>query len=910
MRRLSFVLGIAVTAAACGSTTSQSPVAPNQPAHGDVAAAPPASPSPASSPAAAPTPPAPPQLRLPANVRPTRNVVELTIDPSTQDFTGTITSSLEIATPTDVIWLNGDEITIARATVTAGGATQTATVTYPKKGYLALAFPRALPAGAGTLAITYAGKMHENDGDGIYTVQEAGDWYAFTQFESTDARQAFPTFDEPSFKVPWQLTIHTKQALVALSNTPIASEHAEPNGMKTVSFEETKPLPSYLVAFAVGPFESVDAGKTSTGAPIRIVFPHGRAADAAYPAQVTAELLGRLEQYFGTPYPFPKLDLLAVPVFNAGAMENPGLITFRQQLLLTKPAEMTDGRRQSYAIVATHEMAHQWFGDYVTLAWWDDTWLNESFASWMENKMVASWKPEWDLDVDAVASKSGVMHEDSLDSARAIHQAIVEQGDIESSFDNITYGKGEAVLRMLERWIGPDAFQRGVRAYLAKHAWGNATYDDFVAAMSEVAGTDVRPLFDAFVKQSGVPAVTFELACKKGAPPALALSQRRYKPTGSTIDPKRTWSIPVCVRWGAGKATGRDCTLLTAETGELALSAKTCPDWVLPNEGELGYYRPIVQGDLRSHLLAHARSLTVAERVGLIGDVNAMIASGDMAPGDALALVGDLARDKSRHLVDASIGIVVGIDEMVPDKLRPNYERFIRKLYQARARELGWQSKPGEGDDAKKLRPELLGLVAGEGKDPTLVAEAAQLASKWLDDHKAVEPELVGTVLRVAARYGDQKLFDRLHAAAKQTTDREERGRMLAAIGAFSDPKLVAQALALTVTDEFDIRESAAVLQGSMADPRTRPASFAFVKQHFDEIEAKLPALYRPYMAYFAVALCDDTRKAELESFLDSKLGKLDGGPHVIKQAMEQLSLCATARKAQTPAVEAFLRKQ
>jgi cytosol alanyl aminopeptidase len=880
--------------AAC-SSAAPPPAAKPMPAPAPVAAA--------RAPKAAPTPP---DLRLPTIVRPTHNTVELTLDPASEDFTGTITTVLEIAQPTDVIWLNGDEIKIQSATV----AGQTATASYPKEGFIALTFATPLPAGTAEMKISYAGKAHKDDGDGIYRAQEAGDWYAFTQFESTSARQAFPTFDEPSFKVPWQLTIHTKESLVALSNTPITSEKPDGHGMKTVAFAETKPLPSYLVAFAIGPFEALDAGKTSSGAPIRIVFPHGRAADAAYPAKVTAELLSRLEHYFGTPYPYPKLDMLAVSVFNAGAMENPGLITYRQALLLVKPDEMTQERQEGYAITATHEMAHQWFGDYVTMAWWDDTWLNESFASWMEGKIVGEWKPDWDLDIDAVAGKSGVMHQDSLDSARAIHQPIKVFGDIEGSFDGITYGKGEAVLRMMERTVGADTWQRGVRAYLAKHAWGNATYEDFVSAMTEAAGTDLHPLFDSFVKQSGVPIVSVELSCKKGEAPSLSLAQQRYKPTGSTIDPKRTWSIPVCVKWGAGKTTGRDCTTLSEPTGQLALSAKTCPDWVLPNEGELGYYRMLPKGDLRDHLLKHARDLTLPERVGLVGDVNALIASGDLENGVALSLVADLAKDKSRHLVDASIGIVAGVDDMVSDKLRPKYEKFIRKLYQARAHELGWSAKKGEGADAKELRPELLGLVAGDGKDPALIKEATALAWKWFDDHKAVQPELVGTVLHVAARYGDQKLFDRIHAEAKKATERADRARLLRALGAFSDPKLAEQALALTMTDEFDLREASGIMQATMGDPRTRMITYNFVKQHFDEIESKLPPMYRPYMGYFAVGLCDEAMAPEIKAFLEPRMAKLDGGPRVLTQAMEQMALCSAARKAQTPAVEAFFAKQ
>ena len=556
-------------------------------------------------------------------------------------------------------------------------------------------------------------------------------------------------------------------------------------------------------------------------------------------------------------------------------------------------------------------MAHQWFGDLVTMAWWDDTWLNESFASWMEGKIVNAWKPEWDLGVDLVGTKLAVMHSDSLDSARAIHQPIETASDISNAFDGITYEKGEAVLTMLETRIGPDVFQKGVRSYLAKHAWGNATYDDFVGAMTDAAGTDLHPVFDAFVKQSGVPVVGFELKCDKGGSPALAMSQRRYAPIGSSMDTKRTWQVPVCVRWGVGKDSGRDCTTLGGETGELALSAKKCPDWVEPNEGGLGYYHMAPTGKLLDSLLARANTvLTVPERVGLIGDVNALVTSGDIDNGKALALVASLAKDQSRHIVDASIGIVGGIAEMVPEELRPKYEKLILRLYQARARELGWHSKPNEDADRKELRPTLLAMVAGEANDPVLAAEASKLAWKWLDDHAAVEPELVGTALAVAAQHGDQKLFDRLHADAKKTSDRSERGRLLGAMGDFEDPKIVAQAMQLVLTDEFELRESLGLLQGGFANRHTRTAAYAFVKEHFDAITDKLPSQYRPYMAYTVVALCDDAKKPEIDAFFTPKIEKMDGGARIMKQALEAMSLCAAQRKAQSPSVVAFLNKQ
>ena len=838
-----------------------------------------------------------------------RYQVDLTIDPAKDDFSGTITSEIEFTTASSVLWLNATEITIDSAVLTVGSEHLTGRAIAVPKSFVGLAFPHDV-SGHASLVIKYRGKAHPDDGDGIYRAKEANEWYAFTQFENTSARQAYPCFDEPAFKVPWQVTLHVKKELVAVSNTPSTGETDEPNGMKAVHFAETPALPSYLVAFAVGPFDLVDGGKTAGGTPIRIVVPKGRSADATYPAQTTKPLLELLQKYFGIPYPFAKLDIVAVSVFNAGAMENAGLITFRQSLVLTKPGELTLGRQQAYATVAAHEMAHMWFGDYVTMAWWDDTWLNESFAEWMMTKIVEQWKPEWKLEVDAIETRSGIMGQDSLDSARSIRQEVKSDNDITSSFDGITYQKGEAVLNMIEHSIGPDMFQKGVRTYLAKHARGNATYTDFVGAMTEAVGKDLHPLFDSFVLQSGVPSISFELACAKGAAPTVKLEQKRYKPIGSKIDPNRTWHAPVCMKWGVGVTTGTDCITLDEAQAVVPLTAKSCPDWLLPDDAGIGYYRSIPRGDLLDRLLKPHKGVTLNDRVGLIGDVTAAVGSGEVQNGVALQLVQQLSKDNDRHIVDQSIAIVAGIVEMVPDALVPNYERFINKLYKTRAHELGWLSKPTDTEDVKQLRPELLMLVANEGKDADLIKQAKALAWKWVDDHKAITPEMTGAVLRVAARFGDQKLFDRLHADAKKTQDREERGRLLGAMSAFADPAIVKQVLAIILTDEFELRESVNLLQGGLADPKTRLTTLAFAREHFDEIAAKLPAPYRAYMAYMFAAVCDEDKKAEIATAFTERVSKFDGGPHVMAEALESLSLCAAAKKAQTPGVVAFIKKQ
>jgi alanyl aminopeptidase len=894
-------------ALACGSGTPRTPLktVPTPP--------PPVAPAPGQkAQAAQPASLQPPTLRLPELARPKSHVVDLVLDPSSQDFTGTIQMAIEILQPTDHLWLSGDEITVSQATLTVGGETLALGAHADKEDFLALTFPKQVEAGPATLTIKYAGKIHPSDGTGIYTAQEAGDWYLFTQFESTDARSAFPCFDEPSYKAPWQLTIHAKKDQAVFSNTPIEQETDEPNGMKATRFAVTKPLPSYLIAFAVGPFETVDAGKTKSGVPVRIVVPRGRAGDVEYPAKVTGRLLDLLEDYFGIPYPFGKLDIMAVAVFNAGAMENPGLITYRQEIVLTKPGEMTVGKQQRYADVTAHELAHQWFGDLVTLAWWDDTWLNEAFASWAGAKVMATFAPEWDPDVSEVGSKSRVMQSDSLESARSIHNEIKQKGDIENSFDGITYAKGEAVLDMLERWVGPEQWQKGVRAYLTKHAYGNATYDDFVGAIADVAGPEVKAAFDTFVRQSGVPEIDVSLVCEKGQPPRLDLEQKRYVPIGADLDTNRLWSIPVCARWSAGGKTGRACTLLAQKTGQLPLEgAKACPEWVLPNEGGFGYYRALAKGDLLERLLKKGGAkITTAERVNVIGDLDAFVRSGAVPVDVTLGLVQAFSKDANPHIVGASARIVAGIDEVVPAELRPNYRRFIIKLYKAKAKALGWTPKAGEDEETKSLRGDLLELVANEGNDPELAKQATLLAYKWLDDRKAVHPELVGTVLSIATYHGDRKLFDRLHDEAKKAKDRGDRGRLLGALGDFTDPDIVQAALGIVLTDEFPLREATGIMQGGFRHPQTRAVAYEWIKAHFDDVASKVPSPFRKYLAFSFVAICDDGKRPEVEAAFKSKIEAFDGGQQVFAQAMEALSQCAASRKATAPGVIAFLKKQ
>ncbi|HEX7839448.1 MAG TPA: M1 family metallopeptidase, partial [Kofleriaceae bacterium] len=499
-----------------------------------------------------------PALRLPRNFLPASYAATLAIDPALAGFDGTIAITGEVAQRSSVIWLHGHQLAVKRASATRPGAEVAITATPHGDELLELRAETPLDPGTWTLAIDYTGSYDALNTTGAFKQVVRGAAYVYTQFEALYARRVFPCLDEPDRKVPWQLTLDVPADLVAVSNTPVVRERALGGGRKRVEFARTRPLPSYLVAFGVGPFDVVDAGKTRSGTPVRILAMKDRAPEAAWAKQTSAKLIDLLEEFFGSPYPYEKMDMLAIPVtVGFGAMENVGLITFAETILLLDPAHGSREREYAWVFIAAHELAHQWFGDLVTTAWWDDIWLNEGFASWVERKISARFEPAWHEDLAEVGVRSSALEDDSLVSARQIRQPIATTDDILNAFDGITYNKGASVLNMFEGYLGPDVFLRGVRDYLARHAFGNATSTEFAAAISKVAGKDFSAAFATFLEQPGAPEITATLACERDRPPRIALSQRRYVPPGAPApSATRPWIVPVCAAFDRGGKRG------------------------------------------------------------------------------------------------------------------------------------------------------------------------------------------------------------------------------------------------------------------------------------------------------------------------------------------------------------------
>ncbi|MDB5214356.1 MAG: peptidase, partial [Myxococcaceae bacterium] len=579
---------------------------------------------------------------LPALAAPLHYALAFDIDPRADKFTGLARIDVEIPAKTSHVVLNGHALGITDARALVGAVAHPARASWrPAHGArpenpeeLVLTFDPPLEPGRATLAITYSAPFGE-ELSGLYRVADGGNWYAFTQFEATDARRAFPCFDEPGFKVPIGVTVTVPQGMLAFANTP-EQRRETAAGKTTFSFADTPPLPTYLVALAAGELEVKELART-TKPPIRLITVKGKTGQGALGLEATSGLVDALATWFGIPYPYEKLDIVAVPDFAAGAMENAGLVTFREELLLLDPARASVRARRSQALVVAHELAHQWFGDLVTAAWWDDLWLNEGFATYMEWRIVDKWKPSFGAKTDAVVDTLGVMDLDALASARAVRQPVVSTSEADEAFDGITYEKGGAVLRTIENWIGEEAFQRGVRDYLTSNAFKSVHADRLFSALDRASGKDVTQMAATYLDRAGVPEVTAQIQCDHGSRWHIELGQEPWRPLGSKVpeDLERAWTIPVCVlAQGEPKPQCADL----AYGAPSIVAGRKCPTWVHPNV-DGSYYRYALSESEMMKLGQARKDLDVPGRISLLSNAWAAVRAGKLKPPVMLKLL-------------------------------------------------------------------------------------------------------------------------------------------------------------------------------------------------------------------------------------------------------------------------------
>jgi alanyl aminopeptidase len=846
----------------------------------------------AADPPAGPAAVTPPAFRLPAGARPLRYALTLTVVPGESKVPGEVAIDLELDRPHDVLWLNADDLDVKRATTSRPGTSVRILAGHPQ--FVGLALDPPLPAGRHRLTLAFEAEQSRNSTRGIFALQDGGAWYSMTQFEAISARRAFPCFDEPGFKTPWEIALRVPTGLVALANTRVDSESKGDDGFTTVRFRQTRPLPTYLVAFAVGPWEFVDLGAVGTAkTPTRIVVPRGRAADTRFVAEAYPELFRRLETWFGIPYAYDKLDHITIPIAVGFAMENAGLITYGAANLLAKPGADTARFRRGAANVGAHEIAHMWFGDLVTTAWWDDIWLNEAFATWIAEKTVDRWQPGWERGAGRIDERATAIDADTFGTARRIREPVESRGALFGAFDAITYQKGATVIAMFEGWVGEEAFRRGVQRYLERRLDGSATSRDFLDALSKSSARPVTAAFGTFLDQNGVPEVDVRLACEAGGA-KLALAQRRLVTLGSPPADGRRWQIPFCARYGSASSQREACTLLTEASATLPLEG-ACPTFVFANAGGRGYYVPRYDADLLAKLRASRAALSPAEFASFLNDLQPLLRSGGVESAEAIAWIRLGAQARDRHIVEAAIDLADFAGEtLVADTDRERWAGFVRATFGPRARALGLAPKPGESDDDLLLRRSLLRLVAPA--DPELAREARRLALAWTRDHAAVDPLLVDVVLVAAAKAGDAALFDALYAQAKATQDGTERRQLMLALFSFGEPALAERGMGALLHPAFDSRESWTALYRAYDFSPGRRATYDYITANFDALAKTVSRESPGGWPRYASGLCSDKDAADVAAFWQPKAKDYASVDRALAQAVDRIRVCTAVR--------------
>jgi alanyl aminopeptidase len=868
-----------------------------------------------------------PQGRLPGWAVPQSYRIAFKVDPAQQDFSGTTVIKVKLNQASDHVWLDGAELKVSKVTVTdAAGKVHVGKYVEadPKAGVVRVDFGSTLKPQELTLTFDYTAPLNAQL-QGLYKVSAKGQPYAMTQMEPISARFAFPSFDEPGFKTPFDISLTIPEADTAVANTQQVKEAPAGKGWKTLTFAQTLPLPTYLVAFGVGPWSIATAPDITPDAfrakplPLRGIAAAGEAHRMQHVLGETPSIIHALENYYGFGYPWDKLDVLAAPDFAAGAMENAGLVTFRDWLLLLDKDSPARNVQGSFNVTA-HELAHQWTGDTVTLEWWNDIWLNEAFATWMQQKVTMEVHPEYRADLDRVRGAQGAMANDSLVSARRIRQPITGNGDIMTAFDGITYQKGASVIGMFENYVGEKTFQKGMRAYIQKHKFGNATAADLVGAIATAAGKGdaFKHAFNSFLDQSGVPYVQVKLE-QKGGKTVLHLSQSRYLPVGSTGDSKRIWGVPVCVRYGVA-ANGKDqaqsskvsCEMLDKATGTMTLAGASNPTWVMPNANASGYYRfSLGKSDLAA-LTKEAGKLSDAEQLAYADAIDASFRHGDIDAGDVMSALKPLTGSSIREVATAPLGQIEWIyrNEATTDAQRTVLANWVKDAYLPRLEQLGYQRKAGESEDASLMRSALAGALAFDFKLPEVRAALltqGEAALKPKADGRlnlaAADPDLLGDALGVAVQQQGKPAVDALIAEIPKTSDAALRNGMLAGLAAATDPAAAEEVRNFALDKQVKVGEMGMLLMGGRDTEAGRNAMWQWFTGHYPQVLARTGSFAGGYLPRLAAGGgCSQAEGDRLQAFFKSRTNDAAGIDRGMAQTSESIQLCSALKAKQDPA--------
>jgi aminopeptidase N len=844
--------------------------------------------------------------RLPPGVSPEHYDLAFTIDFAHARFDGTTGIDVRIAQTTTTIRLHALELDIKKATVSAGGQSQTARVTTnPEDQTATLTVARSLPAGPARIEIAYAAALNDKL-RGLYLSKGPKRTYAVTQLESTDARRAFPCFDEPSYKATFTVTVTADRGDVAISNGRMASDTPGPAGAQhTMKFSPTPKMSTYLVAIAVGDFQCLEG--SSEGVPIRICATPDKKDLGRIALESAERVLSYLNGYHTIKYPFGKLDVVAVPDFAAGAMENVAAIFYRETDLLADSATASLAARKTIMSILSHEMAHQWFGDLVTMQWWDDVWLNEGFATWMATRPSRAQHPEWHTEVSEALETQTAINLDSLDATHPIHVNVNTPDEIESVFDPISYEKGGSVLRMVESYIGDDTFRRGVNGYLEKHQYANATSEDFLSAVSGASGKPVDRVMGTFVLQPGVPQLTVTQSCSGGHATAT-LTQSRFalsRPGAGKAGER--WQIPVCVK--TSSSAEPQCTVMSEQTQTIPLGA-SCPDWIFVNAGGRGYYRTEYTADTIKALARGVETtLTAPERVSLVSDEWALVRAARHSVANYLDLASGFGREPIAEVLGTVTSRLGFIDDyLTSSATRPPFRTFVRSLLEPAYRDLGFERRPNDSEDVRSLRRVVVGALGLVAEDEAVVAPARDAVRNALSGGAPLDPIAADTLVSIAASHGDAQLFDDFLRAADKATDPQEHYRYLYALTNFQDPALIRRALDYALSPGLKSQDASLYLSSFFGNDTARDTAWRFVKERWSELEPKITiSLGDIGLVSSLSSFCSADARDDIRGFFTAH--KLPTAGRALRQTIERIDNCIAIREQQAPALKAWLAR-
>ena len=841
--------------------------------------------------------------RLPNSVFPIRYDLRLEPDLVSSTFIGTETITITVKRQTTELLLNAVELTIFKASIEqrkrGKGPRRLAMVKLEESSErIRLRFATMIKPGIWRLRLSFRGTLNDklrgfyrstykDDSGTVHTL-------AATQFEATDARRAFPCWDEPDFKAVFATTLVIDPHLTAISNTLVTSESVESN-KKLVRFADTIKMSTYLVAFVVGRMEATEpvwVGKT----PLRLWTIPGKQPLTPFGQEIAAASLKFFEDYYGVAYPGDKLDLLAIPDFASGAMENLGAITFRETALLVDQRTGTHAELERIADVVAHENAHMWFGDLVTMSWWNGLWLNEAFATFMEMLAVDAWKPEWKRWETFSVARAAAFSIDGLMSTRPIEFPVHAPKDADAMFDILTYEKGASVLRMLEQHIGPVVFRDGVRQYLRAHAYGNADTKDLWTALGTVARQPVPELMDGWIFRPGFPLVTAEVCGQE-----LQLSQQRFTYLTQESVSEQLWQIPVQIRLAIGDRVEHRRLLLTERETRIRLPVGVTS--VLVNESGHGFYRVRHHGALLQQLLDQGLDrLTAMERFNLISDAWATTVAGLMPLLDYFQLTARFKGERDRNVWTVVLDSFSFLNRVIRSEERAALEALVRDRVMPAVKDLGWDPKPGESDLIRQLRGDLIGALGKLGSDPATQQQAAERYQQYRKDPSTADANVVPALVGILAHTGDEARYEEFSERYRTASTPQEERLYLFSLAAFRPKELLTRTLARTINGEIRTQDAPFIVGALMMNVDGREQAWEFVKTNWDQMDRLFPKQGLRRMCGGIVGLATPELEQDVRAFFISC--KIDLGGKTLEQYLEQLRIAVSFREREGGALQ------